>query len=79
MTSNLKQWEVGWVCPICGLTRQEDYYDPCLGKLPGVEYACCGHGGKGQSQGYIYFENGKVVRFEKLRVEGVKETDFLVP
>lgn len=38
--------------------------DPCLGKLPGVKNACCGHG---LVDGYIQFENGKVVRLKKLK------------
>lgn len=66
----MQQHEVGWVCPSCGLTRGEDRCDPCMGHLPGVKYACCGHGGLGDvatdETGYIFFENGKVVRFEKL-------------
>lgn len=43
-------------------------HDPCLGELPGVKYACCGHGGRSGSPtvGYIYFDNGKVARFAKL-------------
>ena len=40
-----------------------DYVDPCLGILPGVKYACCGHGGE---SGYVFFENGLVVRFSEL-------------
>ena len=34
--------------------------DPCLGDLPGVDNACCGHGVK--EQAYIRFTNGVVVR-----------------
>lgn len=34
--------------------------DPCLGELPGVDNACCGHGVKSQS--YIRFTNGVVIR-----------------
>jgi hypothetical protein len=30
--------------------------DPCIAGLPGVAYACCGHGG--ELGGYILFENG---------------------
>jgi hypothetical protein len=40
--------------------------DPCLGVLPGVLYACCGHGDKPFKSGYIAFENGVTVRFEEL-------------
>jgi len=34
--------------------------DPCLGYLPGVVFACCGHGNKQDM--YIAFENGVVIR-----------------
>lgn len=34
--------------------------DPCLGELPGVRGACCGHGN--DSIAYIGFENGVVIR-----------------
>lgn len=33
--------------------------DPCLGELPGVDNACCGHGDREQS--YIRFTNGVTV------------------
>jgi hypothetical protein len=52
------QGRAGWVCPVCKQARGPDGHDPCLGALPGVKYACCGHGGHGNTQGYIYFENG---------------------
>lgn len=51
-------WEIGWVCPTCNKERTEDGHDPCFGELPGVSYACCGHGGKVNSYGYITFSNG---------------------
>lgn len=34
--------------------------DPCLGQLPGVDNACCGHGER--EEAYIRFNNGKVVK-----------------
>ena len=34
--------------------------DPCLGELPGVDNACCGHGFKGES--YIRFTNGIIIK-----------------
>jgi hypothetical protein len=40
--------------------------DPCLGKLPGVVAACCGHG---EDEGYIWFENGLCIRFDNMRTE----------
>ncbi len=49
-----------------------DRPDPCLGWLPGVEFACCGHGARGGfPQGYIAFTNGRVVRFDTAMVDGV--------
>ena len=33
--------------------------DPCLGELPGVDNACCGHGDSSKS--YIRFINGVVI------------------
>lgn len=35
------------------------FHGSCLGNLPGVVAACCGHGVK---EGYIKFSNGTVVR-----------------
>lgn len=49
-------------CGKCGEVR-EDGVDVCLGRLPGVENACCGHGV--DSESYIQFFNG-------VRIEGFK-------
>jgi len=43
-------------CCHCDCPRREDGKDPCLGELPGVKNACCGHGEPGK--GYVSFENG---------------------
>ena len=64
------QWQNGWRCPHCGLMRNGEGHDPCLGELPGVDYACCGHGGHGNGRGYIAFSNGVVIRFNQCDVEG---------
>jgi len=34
--------------------------DPCMGELPGVDNACCGHGVP--SEAYIRFINGMTIR-----------------
>lgn len=50
-------------CKKCGKVFQgsnEGDADLCLGELPGVTNACCGHGVKEQS--YICFENGLIIR-----------------
>jgi hypothetical protein len=52
----------GWKdgkCKRCGLKRTEKRHDPCIANLPGVVFACCGHG---ENQGYVAFENGVVIR-----------------
>lgn len=47
-------------CGHCNLPERDDECDPCLGKLPGVANACCGHGSPSES--YIQFEGGLTVR-----------------
>lgn len=45
-------------CAYC--EKQIEEYDPCLGKLPGVASACCGHGQPKRS--HIMFENGVLIQ-----------------
>lgn len=47
-------------CGHCGLHIPDGEPDPCLGRLPGVTNACCGHGDP--KQAYVCFDNGLVVR-----------------
>ena len=49
-------------CVKCGalFPMGENDVDPCLGRLPGVKNACCGHGI--QSQSYITFTSGVLLR-----------------
>jgi len=43
-------------CLSCNLNPKDtNGHDPCLGELPGIKGACCGHGVK---RGYLCFENG---------------------
>lgn len=42
-------------CQFCGLTAEPNGPDPCLGEIPGVASACCGHG---VHEGWIRFEHG---------------------
>lgn len=49
----------GRVCPKCGLLPTSEDHDPCIANLPGVAYACCGHG---VEQGYVKFTDGRVIR-----------------
>lgn len=49
-------------CKKCGklFPLGEGEVDPCLGVLPGVDNACCGHGIRENS--YIRFTNGVVIK-----------------
>lgn len=49
-------------CAKCGalFTLGEGEVDPCLGILPGVDNACCGHGIR--SEAYVRFTNGVVLK-----------------
>lgn len=53
-------------CAKCGamFSLGESETDPCLGVLPGVDNACCGHGVRSES--YIRFETGVVVKDFKI-------------
>ena len=37
-------------------------HDPCIANLPGVKFACCGHGMKGRA--YVVFNNDLTLRGE---------------
>ena len=43
-------------CVKCHRSAGPDEPDPCLGWLPGVRAACCGHG---VGAGYVMSENGE--------------------
>ncbi|KKM75722.1 hypothetical protein LCGC14_1387360 [marine sediment metagenome] len=47
-------------CIKCGSLFGEGEVDPCLGVLPGVDNACCGHGEC--SKAYVRFINGVVLK-----------------
>lgn len=47
-------------CTICGAQMALGTEDACLGRLPGVDNACCGHGHP--EIAYIRFTNGVVIR-----------------
>ena len=56
-------------CAKCGLGVVLGEPDPCLGELPGVWGACCGHG---KRDGYIAFKGGTTIRFNGVTVDGVR-------
>lgn len=71
-TNNKIEEEFGRPCRKCGRYsypgKEEngfwiEDYDSCLGQLPNVKHACCGHG---ISDGYILFENGIRLTLKKL-------------
>jgi len=47
-------------CAHCDQSCFYDEPDPCLDYLPGVEFACCGHGD--HKSAYIKFTDGLVIR-----------------
>lgn len=50
-------------CVECGKYPTKEGHDACISNLPGVKYACCGHG---VSEGYLQFEDDRVLRFNNL-------------
>ena len=46
-------------CKRCGRPPTKEGHDACLKSLPGVKFACCGHG---EQDGYIMFTDGRVIR-----------------
>ena len=46
-------------CPECKLDCEPKGPDPCLGILPGVAHACCGHGDRRKA--YVKFQNGLTI------------------
>lgn len=47
-------------CKMCGEKDTPEGHDPCLGTLPGVMNACCGHGV--ESECYVQLVGGKCLR-----------------
>jgi hypothetical protein len=43
-------------CGYCGLANTPEGHDGCLGEIPGVRNACCGHGEAGSA--YVQFNDG---------------------
>lgn len=47
-------------CGYCGLISTHNDHDGCLGELPGIMNACCGHGQP--SEAYLQYCNGSIIR-----------------
>ena len=58
-------------CIRCGEGGEIDH---CLGRLPGITAACCGHG---TGSGYLAFENGTVIRFGDIIEVSHKKGDYI--
>jgi hypothetical protein len=57
------------------MCRPPSGHDPCIENLPGVLYACCGHG---VEPGYISFENGVIIRGVFTEIERSPESAHLL-
>jgi hypothetical protein len=57
-------------CKKCNKIIGPNEIDPCIGYLPGLIGACCGHGAK---DGYIEFENGIRIDLRILKIENLNE------
>ncbi len=55
----VETWE-DRLCGNCRLHKTSEGHDACLGTLPGVMNACCGHGD--EFDRYIQFPTGKILR-----------------
>ena len=59
-------------CGHCNAENTPEGHDDCLGTLPGVMNACCGHGESAEA--YIQFPNGVIVRgFTAMRIFGLAQ------
>lgn len=68
-------------CGHCGLENTKEGHDGCLGTLPDVMNACCGHGV--ENAAYIQFDMNNVIRgseaikfINKLKLEEIKMSNF---
>ena len=57
--------DVWRACGQCEKDTTADGHDGCLGTLPGVMNACCGHGK--ENEAYVMFENKETIRGEEAR------------
>lgn len=69
------KWVVSRSCARCHLSPTAEGHDPCIAKLPGVAYACCGHG---SAQGYVAMQDGPVFRFTDKNGTQIREAVLAV-
>jgi hypothetical protein len=64
------------ICPKCNRPPTPEGHDACLGHIPGVRAACCGHG---TGPSYIWFENGTIIRDFATLLTDKEDHDYLRP
>jgi hypothetical protein len=64
-TGCLVREERNRMCGVCGESNTIEGHDACIGSLPGVSNACCGHGWIGDA--YVQFEDGRCIRGAEAR------------
>lgn len=64
-------------CAFCGLEDTPDGHDGCIGTLPDVMNACCGHGTI--EFAYVQFWDGLTVdgQWERARLDGQEALDHI--
>jgi len=50
-------------CGYCGKHNTPEGHDACLGTIPGVMNACCGHGKVNEA--YVQFDSGRIISGKK--------------
>ena len=58
-------------CGVCGLESTPEGHDGCIGTLPGVMNACCGHGGTYEGA-YVQFNPNVTIRGQEA-IDYIKE------
>ena len=53
-------------CPKCNEPPTPEGHDACLGYIPGVVAACCGHG---VERPYVYLQEGTKIYYESIEKE----------
>ncbi len=56
-------------CERCGCKPTPEGHDACLGTLPGIKAACCGHG---VNKGCVVWKDGMITRFPSWNKRKVK-------
>lgn len=57
-------------CGYCGKENTKEGHDGCLGELPGLMNACCGHGNSRES--YIQFLDGEcIIGAEAITIQSI--------